>query len=121
MRSKRYQIWLLVGYLGLLLNLGESLHHAEIFGLHSHGSTSSCCHCCCDHSSPSQGSEHDVDSLNSDHDCSFCKFFAQYHVTAGQVELPEEFSFSLLHVWNKPEEVYAVTLVPLARGPPAVA
>jgi len=120
MRHKRYQIWFLVGYLGLLLNLGESLHHAEIFGLHVHGSASACC-CCCDHCSPSHDLESGSKSVSSDHDCSFCKFFAQYHVTAAQVELPEKSGFTLFHTWDNPDQMYAVVLVPLARGPPAVA
>jgi len=120
MRFNRHQIWFLVGYLGLLLNLGESLHHAEIFGLHDHGCAAACCHCC-GHSAPGQDSEHSPPTLTSDHDCNFCKFFAQYHVTAAQVELPEKSSFTFLHYWNRPAQTTAVIRVPLARGPPVVA
>ena len=120
MRHKRYQIWFLVGYLGLLLNLGESLHHAEIFGHHANGFGSACCHCCCGHTT-TEDSEQDVPSVSPDHDCAFCKFFAQYHVTTSQVELPEQVNSTMFRCWNKPNEMHAVILVPLARGPPAVA
>lgn len=121
MLQKRSQIWLLVGYLGLLLNLGESLHHADIFGLHGNGWASVCCHCCCEHSTTPEDSERDVQSLSPDHDCAFCKFFAQYHVTAAHVELPERSGFAKFQFWDKPYQSHAVILVPLARGPPAVA
>lgn len=119
MRYKRYQICLFVGYLGLLLNLGDSLHHAEIFGLHGDGCASACCHSCCDHSSSDHDHEYDVESVGSDHDCSFCKFFAQYHATDVQIELSEQSSFTLLPTWDKPDEIHAVILTPLARGPPS--
>ncbi len=119
MRQKHYQIWLLVGYLGLLLNLGESLHHADIFGLHVSDSASVCCHCCCGHST-SHDSSSDAQSLNPDHDCAFCKFFAQYHVTAAQVETPDKAEVTAFHFCYEPAQSHTVTLVALARGPPVI-
>lgn len=65
MRNHAITTYFLLGYLALLLNVGPSAHHADIFGLHG----DSCCHdqiqivdhdssCCCDTSdSDTDGSE----------------------------------------------------------------
>lgn len=34
MKFRKFTIWLLLGYLALLLNVGPSAHHADFFGLH---------------------------------------------------------------------------------------
>jgi len=130
MLHKQLKICFFVGYLGLLLNLGPSLHHAPIFGLHGHShshSTESVCHSCCGHShahhtQPAQDSNADsVASFSDNHDCSFCKFFDQYHVIVERVETVEAFSFAEIREAVIADDPFAVCLVPLARGPPILA
>jgi len=131
MLHRQLTICFFVGYLGLLLNLGPSLHHAPIFGLHSHNhsshGTKSVCHSCCGHShadyrQPEQDSNVDsVASTNDNHDCSFCKFFDQYHVIVDRVETVEASGFAEIREAVIAVDPFAVSLVPLARGPPILA
>jgi len=125
MLHKQFTIWFLVAYLGLLLNLGPSLHHAQIFDLHGNDAVATGC-CCCSHSHPTvptdgRSDSLDSDSLDSEHDCSFCKFFDQLHVIVDCYSLQTRSGFVFTRDLNRPTEIYSVLLTPLARGPPAVA
>ncbi len=88
MQFKQSFNWFLLGFLVLLLNFGPSLHRAHFFGLHSHpADNQSCSHSSCcpghDHSAEVPGIQ--SKSIESHHDCSFCKFFDQYHVVSLQI------------------------------------
>ena len=143
MRSQFLKTWFLLVYWVLLVNLGPSLHRAHFFGLHCDHCSDSCshedhcnadghCHAsmspeelqqhlsCCHNSSPpvSHEASDDSGSVNSHHDCAFCRFFGQYHVV---------FSVYTVEVSSVPAElcylqqdslVDPVALDPIARGPP---
>jgi hypothetical protein len=126
MLHKQLSICFFVGYLGLLLNLGPSLHHAPIFGLHGQDNEAgSCQHSCCGHSHapPAQQTSNDnsVVSTNVHHDCSFCKFFDQLHVVVVNVETIEVSDFAFLLEAIRSEQPPSVKFSPLARGPPSFA
>lgn len=120
MQYKQAKICIFVAYLGLLINLGPSLHHADLFGFHDGtGSCSSCCHCqALPH--PAESSENlVVDRSTHGHDCPFCQFFDQLHVI---VDANETFEFSELASIisaRRPINGRWSTFFPVARGPPA--
>lgn len=136
-RFKQTKICFFVAYLGLLLNLGPSLHHLDLFGFHTHcGSISCshhhddsshhhadshCSHSFCDHSHPQPKSSESltVRSGSADHDCPFCDFFDQYHVIVEPVETVPFYQFALVPVTERPSDVCLVNFNPVARGPPA--
>ncbi len=62
MFSSKVKTCFLLGYLVLLLNLGQSLHHADFLGLH-HQSESAEIHSCCCHSHVHTESSSSSDSL----------------------------------------------------------
>ena len=117
---KQFGVWLLLGYLVLLLNLGHSMHRAIIPHFHQDASDSvvvqSGCSCCL-HSSPVDPSESVV---YANLDCSICKFFQNYHVTICSA------SIITACETHRHQEVIAQTdpmnaLIPhVARGPPAI-
>lgn len=120
MLRKQSTICLFIGYLGLLLNLGPSVHHAHFFGLHQHGDVANTsCDSCCFHAHLPTESVPQADYAGADHDCSFCKFFDQYHVIVDRIEHQEESRIALVREWNKPSDLCTLSLIPLARGPPA--
>ena len=131
MLHKQLKICFFVGYLGLLLNLGPSLHHAPIFGLHGHSHSaespghtchSSCCGHAHTHTLPQQESdENSVASTSDHHDCSFCKFFDQLHVIVECVQTLEASDFAEMREAIKPVDAFTVCFVPQARGPPVLA
>ena len=136
MRFKKSINCFFVGYLGLLINLGPSLHRADFFGLHSHGagSVSSHCSCCC-HGHAQWWWSSDCDpvepveaplkrrsqTVSSNHDCAFCEFFDQFHVMVAQCDQQEPWSAGQLLPSCRPVAVFAATLSPAARGPPCFA
>ena len=96
---KQTKIWFFIVYLGLLINLGPSLHHADFLGLHVHSSSVSSCGCC--HSHSGSHSHHHSDSSgelaansSAEHDCALCKFFDQYHVIVDVVDFQECSAFA---------------------------
>lgn len=132
---KQLKICFLVGYLGLLLNLGPSLHHAPFLGLHDHGAigessyTSKSCAssgCCGSHSltRTHSGDEQSLAcGLRSDcppHSCTLCKFFDQLHVIVDSVETIDCLGFVLMRDLEGPASVCPVSFAPVARGPPAI-
>ena len=114
-------IRLLLIYLVLLLNLGPSLHRAEFFGLHSEpGVPSSSCSCC--HHFSHGDSESDtghVPIVHAEHDCSFCKFFDQFHVVDTTFQLAEFSSQVELLAEIRPTIPVFTVSACQARGPPA--
>ncbi|QEG23946.1 hypothetical protein [Mariniblastus fucicola] len=140
MRSSQFKTWFLLGYLVLLLNFGPSLHHAQIFGLHSHShrngsdDTASGSSCCCHHHSGetliaslsvNDTGDHDpsVASLRSVksgvHDCAFCKFFDEYNVVVDSFELQHVEQPIFLLASLRPSAAAAEFVPTIARGPPA--
>ena len=121
MQRKQLLICLLTGYLVLLLNFGDSLHRMSCFGLHHHAvangpfSHHASCHC---HLAPTSDNSEQSDSVNSDHDCAFCKFFDQYHGTPNETEAalsaPLAESFDLFGL----RAAFSNCSNPSARGPP---
>jgi len=121
-----------LGYLVLLLNFGESLHHAPIFGLHVHQHTdetivedSSCCCHSHAHPQPLTPTEQDTPDVALDeqlttaqHDCAFCKFFDQFNVPLyGQAATLAEAPANSLDV--EPAAISITKIVSrTARGPP---
>ena len=82
MRFKQLAICFFTGYLVLLLNFGPSLHRAHIFGFHHQpNSTASRTHHshCCSGALHSPSTPDHSQTVQRSHDCSFCKFFDQYH------------------------------------------
>lgn len=125
--------WLLSAYLVLLLNLGPSLHRADILGYHSQGCCASedftsskaninSCHCCQHAESPQQTFPGQQITLEKpgQHDCPFCKFFDQYHVVLVQIELPQPTTKSFVRTCPRLFEPNRLFLQPTARGPPAL-
>ena len=120
MRRKQLTICFFIGYLGLLLNLGPSLHYADFLGLHCHcsHSTISNCSSCCDGHCPTKTLAESY-AIGADHDCAFCKFFDQFHVTLTVYEEPD--SSLIIQACSSVRPISAVRacLVPTARGPPS--
>lgn len=125
-RNKQTKIWFFIAYLGLLVNLGPSLHHADFFGFHSHSHSRLGC-CCCHAHPPAENRDHASDSTNesssphfrlADHDCAFCKFFDQYHVIAGSGDTPQRSTFAKFFTVERLADARSASLVPVARGPP---
>lgn len=121
MQPKQFLICLLTAYLVLLLNFGDSLHRLTCFGLHDHGTVNAepshhvGCHC---HLPPLSDNSEQSDSLKSNHDCAFCKFFDQYHGTTDW-SLTEASALSVETLeWMGPQAAFSNCFNPTARGPP---
>ena len=124
MRFKQILTCLFFGYLVLLLNLGQSLHRVHCLGLHSNdGVQSAACHSCCcrEHFHLPIETANQPFSVNSDHDCAFCKFFDQCHVTIDVTNYEDSELADQLRQPRKPLFVFVPLLTPCARGPPAAA
>lgn len=148
MQYKQAKIYFFVAYLGLLINLGPSLHHADFLGFHSHcGSDSGCCHSRHDqhhdahshaghshaehasaegsHCGHSHSASEAVAQLiavqagENDHDCVFCKFFEQLHVIVNPIATFEVSDVALIRAIDRPSDVRSAIFIPVARGPPA--
>lgn len=131
MHLKQITTCLFFGYLVLLLNLGSSLHHAHFFGLHHHQGPDSvvsddsatghqCCGCHRHCHSPTEASN-PSGSIHSDHDCAFCNFFDQYHVTLDVIEYQSRVCAIEFQRPRRPVLVDAALLIANARGPPSKA
>ena len=105
MRNHRITTYLLLGYLALLLNVGPSAHHVDLFGLHA----SRCCQfptvsnetepsCCCDHDHAHRpelplGSEKANELVASSDlnphgsDCVLCQYFDNFNAVNSTFEL----------------------------------
>jgi hypothetical protein len=121
MRFKQLIACFFIGYLGLLLNLGPSLHRAHFFGLHSHGvvdSTESCS--CGGHSHSTSEVPGQSQSVHSEHECVFCKFFDQFHVTVVPYDHVDSTRIGQLVQPVRPAAIVAASFFPTARGPPAL-
>lgn len=124
MLIKQRIIWTFLIYLVLFLNLGSSIHHADLFGIHSHSHVG-CGHChdqAHSHSHKSCSHHHhilaDGKSVQPDLECSICEFFASYNVTFDVYQLELD-SNPLFQFWLPNESVESLTPVqPVARGPP---
>lgn len=125
MRCNRVTTWLILTYLVLLVNLGPSLHRAELFGLHGHSSIQSddvvaptCCSCHHHFSRENSSPDGEVPVVASNHDCAFCKFFDQYTVVFHAFQFAQfKEPIHLPCFENLPSKVsYSVPTV--ARGPP---
>lgn len=150
MKYLKPTIWLLLVYWIPLMNLGPSLHHADVFGLHTSCCNSGCCasssgssfearsqeldYFGCDGqcqgqcqnqraSNPTQDADQcpDIFAGTTTDVCLFCEFFKKYNVV-----------FSCFHFPNPPQRsVYRMTLADIfesqdailgsARGPPVSA
>ncbi|MFK7766148.1 MAG: hypothetical protein AB8B55_02815 [Mariniblastus sp.] len=137
MHLKQAKIYLFVAYLGLLINLGPSLHHADFLGFHNHsGNDSTCCHSHhadshradsnsahshCNHSHAQTETSDDVKVLLTadDHHCPFCEFFDQFHVIAGANQTLEFSGFASILAIERPSNGSSIIFNPVARGPPA--
>ena len=121
MQYQQTKTWFFIVYLGLLINLGPSLHHADFLGLHQHSSGSSCSCCCHSHAVPCSTDSPDGATVKgtAEHDCAFCKFFDQYHVIVDAVDICENSAFAMLLVAQWPVDVCLASFIPVARGPPA--
>ena len=144
-RLNQAKIWFFVAYLGLLTNLGPSLHHANFLGFHSHAG-GDCCHfdgahthCTHSHSAHSHHAHSHCDHTHechthrttepsnelmvhagaNGHDCPFCKFFDQFHVIVEANESTEFSEIALVDIFEQPSELCSVIFIPVARGPPA--
>ena len=129
MNFKKATTCLFLAYLVLFLNLGQGLHHAGIFGFHSHGvdelarSESGCS--CSHHKHQSRlpiGEDetfHVSKNTVASHDCPICDFFSHYQVTFGvwaySVMEAREVAFCL----NASQTVDISVIPPQARGPPS--
>jgi len=128
MRFRKVKTWFLLGYLGLLLNLGPSMHHAHCFGLHHQESSStgavipglaSDAACGCDCHQHHDTSDQDSDcSVYGDHDCLLCKFFEECNFVITVFQLDE--GHSSLSLLGRLTPVCPTTYAVLttARGPP---
>ena len=139
MLSRRFTSWFLLGYLALLLNLGQSMHHAEIFGFHVHdlanvgsqdnnsGSSACCCH---HHSGPHEhvlakhksveNSDSQIDVDTNCSDCILCDYFDHFSALEFSCEFAE---FETRHILISPiilPSASSERFVSVARGPPTV-
>lgn len=136
MRGYRLPIWVLLGYLVLLLSLGPSLHHADFLGLHHQvsstqsGDTEEDSHhgpCCCHshlHGLVTASSEKSNEQTfveggaEQQHRCAFCDFFDEYQIvpasqTAAPIEAPAAWDVDEIH-----NSVVSNSILLKARGPP---
>ena len=125
MQLSKLTTWFVAGYLVLLLNLGPSLHRAEFLGLHgccdSHHSVhrvEQSCGCCAHNATETPPFDGDQASWSPHHDCSFCKFFDQFHVVIATFMIEPEVNQSPVDTLIKPNVSPALSFQPLARGPP---
>ena len=140
MLSSKITSWFFLGYLVLLLNFGSSLHHAPIFGLHSHihhhtiGDSKAHSSCCCDsdfHSDtlipslapvgsafPEPSDDASSGFSIADHNCAFCKFFDEYNVVVASFECDLIVSPFSLFLSDLPDGASAQRVPSIARGPP---
>lgn len=137
MRNHRITSYLLLGYLALLLNVGPSAHHAEIFGLHGSG----CCahstdanaatsHNCSDHD---HSHRHDLATQQSGvvnllegsglhthcGDCALCQYFDNFHAIKASFELHLNQSPVRSQTMHNRLNAIGRPIVCSARGPPA--
>jgi hypothetical protein len=136
MRRCTLTIWFLLGYFALLVNLGPSLHHADLFGLHSHASDNtnadmendaavSCC--CCQHHSAAQneGPSETTGSAGFDvdtacHDCAFCEFFKHFNAFDHSFEFEERETHAQAVSFDNDSSVDDEPIASTARGPPSI-
>lgn len=94
-QHKPIKTWLFVAYLGLFLNLGPSLHHADFFGFHNHGpGTSPCGHS--HHAAPDSLGSHAANAHSIDsHACSShtCGHATVAHPNDSSIELTVHSAF----------------------------
>jgi len=124
-------IWLLLVYWIPLMNLGPSLHHADVFGFHS----SSCSSCCCgNHHHHGEGHDHHHHSDTCCHDhshepvssvtdassdgCQFCEFFEKYNVVFSCFHFSDSASPSGCDVTLPSVFLSQDVIAATARGPP---
>ena len=128
--------WVLLVYWIPLMNLGPSLHHADIFGLHSSSCSTGCCghhhghshshhhhgecqdqaNTCCQNHAPGSVGLYAGDTSDG---CLFCEFFEKYNVAFSCFHFSDpaalaDYSFALLDIFVSQDLVAAT-----ARGPPA--
>ena len=130
MHRSKATIWLIALYLGFLVNLGPSMHHASCFGLHNHDSNGASVSeegvfsCCCHHDSmPSDAIPSDRGTDNSvvsaEHDCAFCKFFDDYNIVleSFQMEVAQAEVYSIDFLSS--DRPVSAAIISTARGPPS--
>ena len=144
MKNKKLKL-VLLAYLILFWNLGPSLHHADLLGLHLHhahghfGTDSNCCHqhsqnghrdthshqldCKhahsfpCNHDHDSSGTK-ERETVSSFHACSICQFFEQFNGVVNAKQ-PEIDSSPVAHSASTEPVLWdGDFLFPTARGPP---
>lgn len=142
MRNNRSTTWFLLGYLTLLLNVGQSAHHADFFGFHAHGATPSSSHahvhrpgqsaggCCCSHAHPkstspsrAEDSTETVANLSTDnscHNCLLCQYFDHFHAVASSIDFKLDAAPTCESLPPKLETVLFRSIKCSARGPPAL-
>lgn len=123
--------WFLLGYLCLLLNVGPSAHHADVFGFHCSGCCDSgACHlskldisgdcpCCSSSGSSDHLSNSQPEKVKSDcDDCLFCQFFDQFHSL--EASIPQQSRESgVCDLFAHSKIVDTVRIIDSsARGPP---
>ena len=120
MHSKKLTSWFLLAFVVLFWNLGPSLHHADLFGLHSSasGNSFSCC-CCCSHHHPVDSEDGESpDLIGQDGHCSLCDYFDQLHLVVEAGSNTESVQFFAWVAVLSDKGVQSGTISPQARGPP---
>ena len=136
MRSNRFTTWFLLGYLTLLLNVGQSAHHADFFGFHNHcasahandgsdlGISGDCC-CGHDHSKahsqvawPSE-SETVLRVDTSCGDCLLCQYYDHFYAIDSSTSFDLDES-PICESLNATADIALFRSIECsARGPPA--
>ena len=103
----------------LLVNLGDSLHHASWFGFHD---TTQCCHCSCSKTSGSTKTKNDLVEINEaalDGNCLICDFFDVF--TAAVFDSTYNFDESAIYTGQRPNSQSRSSFRHFneSRGPPA--
>ncbi len=119
MNRSKFLSYLLLGYLGLFLNLGPAIHRAPMFGLHDHAfGKEHLCECGRDHPRDTGQSDASTSMTLPACDCSLCTFFKHYNA-AFDFENSENSSVALWSicpvVMGQVDAIYSATF---ARGPP---
>ena len=139
MGTNRFTTWFLLGYLALLLNVGQSAHHADFFGFHNHCADSTCdTHadwsdfdisgdCCCDHDhsethSHATGPSEPEAVLRVDTscgDCLLCQYFDHFYAIDSSTSFDLEESPNCESLNATADTASYRSIECSARGPPA--
>lgn len=122
MHPKQLLICFFTGYLVLVLNLGDAVHRANCFGIHADGPAGSLsnrhagCQC---HAVLSSDDAEPSQSVRSNYECAFCKFFDQYNGTPNGLVWEESVVSAAAPMSPRLQMAYTACSSPVARGPPS--